>query len=159
MEYVEEIKKELDFVCSDPTLPGKNSAWTKAILKRISGLGKTKGRKFHVCATSRAENKADEGEWLYDLTWLRYDGDDHLLEVALALECEWDSKKLNEDFQKLLQARATLRVFIFQNARDALDGIIRQIEKFAGTMPGDEYLLVCYVEADNKFYFREYTHE
>ena len=71
------------------------------------------------------EADRDYGEWLYDVTWLKYerqrDGLEWpataLIEAPLVAECEWGRGKnleyIVEDFEKLLLARADVRLMIF----------------------------------------------
>ena len=57
------------------------------------------------------------GEWLYDFTCLEYKHNDDggwLKGIPVVAECEWGNKDcIGDDFQKLLLARADVRVMIF----------------------------------------------
>jgi len=111
MNLETEIQNILDNIALDAE--GKSwgdREWTKQIKSRLAGLGRK--YKYWVYA-SQAEN-IDGGEWLFDLTWLNYSGN-NLINVELALESEWNTNSINDDFQKLLLARAELRVMIFQS--------------------------------------------
>ena len=49
----------------------------------------------------------DYGEWLYDVTWLKYDCNYRVIDVPLVAECEWGRlENIYDDFDKLLLARA-----------------------------------------------------
>ena len=75
---------------------------------------------FHctVCAALPRENRT-HGEWLYDVIWLKYHEklDDHpICCVPLVAECEWATyAHIKEDFQKLLLARASVRLMIYRD--------------------------------------------
>jgi hypothetical protein len=126
----------------------KSSKWpssgemTKELKNKLCNLGKEKN--FFVCA-SRGRKK-DWTEWLYDVTWLKYEGT-NLVDIPLALECEWnpDPQEINNDFEKLLQARARLRVMIFwQKSIEAMhirfNDFEKRIRKFKATQSLDRYL-------------------
>ena len=60
---------------------------------------------------------ADGAEWLYDVTALLYDipdDDNCFSRTVLVAECEWGNEEnIMIDFQKLLLARADVRVMVF----------------------------------------------
>ena len=65
-------------------------------------------------ATGVDEGSAEGNEFVYDVSGLRYDDDGFLTRVALAAECEWGPQnRIYYDFEKLLVARADLRVMVF----------------------------------------------
>ena len=50
---------------------------------------------------------------LYDVTWLKHENDE-LVDAPLVAECEWGNKRdIEYDFEKLLLARAGVRLMIF----------------------------------------------
>lgn len=119
--------------------------WTEAIKKRIGILGKEKG--FYICSSGWSTPDG-QGEWLYDLVWLQNEGN-YMVRVPLVLECEWgiDIKNIEEDFCKLLVARAEHRIMIFQQKTQGdvnriLDRLDSAIKKFQHTTPRDRYLLI-----------------
>ena len=90
--------------------------WTQAIKSELCRIGRGEEFKCKVGAHARevAECHRDYGEWLYDVTWLEYDRDGCVTAAHLVAECEWgDITDIDEDFQKLLLARATVRLMIF----------------------------------------------
>ena len=67
---------------------------TNDILTKLCEIGRNPPFDCKVGAspTFVCEAKRDWGEWLYDLTWLKYDNnshDKHLIDVSLVAECEW----------------------------------------------------------------------
>ena len=103
-------------------------------------------------ATGVDEGAADGNEWLYDVTALQYDDDGFLIRVALAAECEWGAQdQIYYDFEKLLLARADLRVMVFDGNRqpghNELFRIFAQyIGRFAHTEGGDAWLFAAWTE-------------
>jgi hypothetical protein len=89
-----------------------NSEWTRRLKEEIGDLGITNGWK--VC-TAGFEGRFDQ-EWLYDLTWYRNDAEGRLCDVGLVLESEWDHDypSIKVDFEKLLLAKAPLKVMVFE---------------------------------------------
>ena len=93
------------------------------------------------------------GEWLYDFTCLEYNDDEWLKGIPVVLECEWGNKdRINEDFEKLLLARADVRVMIFNGNHFKagnsipLDGpreFRKCIRKCKHTRAGDTYLFAA----------------
>ena len=94
------------------------------------------------------------------MIWLNYSGDT-LLSVPLVLESEWEREigDLMDDFQKMLLARADLRVMIFcmekeKKGRDIIEKFINQVETFHPTEPNDHYLFAFWCDEIAKFIFQ-----
>ena len=116
----------LDDVDGSCIAEGRDSPWTEAVLKALSQTGQKLG--FYVCAAGKPPG-ARHGEWLWDCTWLDYEGDDPHKPLRLApmvAECEWKGsvrgseylKKILYDFEKLLVANAPLRVMVFEKTSE-----------------------------------------
>ena len=99
---------------------------------------------------------------MYDVVWLVYspDGrkDDYLLSVPLVAESEWGNEDaIDEDFEKLLLARATIRLMIFGGANEDNDEtakrLVRLVEHFELGGSDDAYLLAGYESNDEGFWF------
>ena len=86
-ETLDVIKETLNQVTEDLKAEKSDAKWTREIKNRLCKVGKK--RKYWVYA-SRCD-EADDGEWLYDLTWLDYQ-EDNLIDVKLALESEWGTR-------------------------------------------------------------------
>ena len=70
-----------------------------------------------------ADENRDWPEWLYDVTWLKYEheGERLLIEAPSVAECEWGNKgDIDDDFEKLLLARAGIRLMIFNGFNQAV---------------------------------------
>ncbi len=71
---------------------------------------------------------------------------------AVALETEWGCDPyVYGDFQKLIQARADVRVWVAvvgdeKDANQQIKNCKVQIKHFAGSMTGDEYVLIVFCE-------------
>src|ERR1700730_8631368 len=66
---------------------------------------------------------ADQPQFLYDMAWYELDGRGYQLGQPMVMECEWrtgSTAEADDDFQKLVQARADLRVWVAvsENALD-----------------------------------------
>src|SRR5690348_17184672 len=98
-----------------------NTVWTMEAKSNICRLGADLG--FQVAASGASPNRF--GEWLYDICWLDYAlGKDgvplHLKRVRLAAECEWGNPgDVEDDFEKLLAARADIRVMVFESKNES----------------------------------------
>ena len=128
------------------------SQWTKAVPTPLCSMGRQ--NKYYVYASSNFVDKQnkDGGEWLYDVTWCKYEN--KLLKlVPVVAECEWgDLPQIRDDFEKLILARAAVRVFVFdgmycKNGAEALaNKFCDWVGAFEGSQKGDTYLLVGYEE-------------
>ena len=101
-----------------------------------------------------------QGEWLYDLIFLEYDDHGCLERTPLVAECEWGNKdEIDDDFQKLLVARANVRVMIFNGNHYRTEGKssieLNELEVFTDaitnckhTKIGDTYLFAARLHGD-----------
>ena len=132
--------------------------WDKNVVYPLGQLGKRLG--YYVCATHcRDLHPENQGEWLWDLTWLHYSEDlKSLVSLPLILESEWShqDEKIDDDFQKLMTARADHRVMICRSddPNRHFDRCVEQVRKCGMTKAGDRYLFAGLDLIDNKFKFR-----
>jgi hypothetical protein len=159
-DTVSAIKQLLDGLSSRPELEWTNRAWTRAIKDDIGRLGKTKD--WLVCASGFCDQF--EREWLYDLVWYREDSRRRLSEVGLVLESEWiiDPLGIKYDFEKLLVAKAPLKVMICQSkgsagasASTTLTSLEDSINAFHAGVATEVYLLAVFDHSKNAFDYRE----
>ncbi|KWV56657.1 hypothetical protein AS156_04045 [Bradyrhizobium macuxiense] len=122
---------------------GRWALTTVAIKEFISRLGRD--LEFEVSA-SGCSNAGQE--WLYDMVWYEV-ADGYMTRLALAGECELTSPQLpvDDDFTKLVQARADVRLWISApKNREIADTHLANCKRYAatfpGAMPGDTYVLV-----------------
>ena len=102
--------------------------WTKCIKRKIVEYAKKEG--LYSCAAG--VDNADWGEWLYDLTILKYydnDSNSDIESTELVLESEWDTDDLSiiVDFQKLLLANAKLKVMIYYQNTNVLETLKKAV--------------------------------
>jgi predicted RNA-binding protein with PUA-like domain len=105
----------------------------------------------------------DNSEWLYDLCCCTQDRDGLVLDIPLAMECEWSPppSALLRDFKKLLISRASHRVFLCwqhtkEDWRDSMGNCLRQVRLYRGTRNGDRYLFGCWLS--DGWQFTQYVH-
>ncbi|PYJ85425.1 MAG: hypothetical protein DME22_09230 [Verrucomicrobia bacterium] len=143
-------------VCNNAEgLDGK--AWTRRVKESVARLGRD--GKHEVCA-NRCKH-AHGREWLYDLCWLDYQKDS-LIGAKLVMEVEWQPGGpggAEDDFQKLVLARADHRVMIFcpkgkEKTEKAVNRLLSQfVERFRHSSPGDRYLFGCWNSGTSGFDF------
>ncbi len=137
--------------------------WTVGIKNLLCKIGRDKfGCK--VCASG--VDNTDYPEWLYDVTWLEYEGDDGpLVDAHLVAECEWGNKgAIRDDFEKLLLARAGVRLMIFNGfnksrSKGVAEWLARKVRKFNGSCPEDTWLLAAWEGSIDDWSFRYFTIE
>jgi len=98
-----------------------------------------------------------ERQWLYDLIWFRNDPNGQIREVALVLESEWsrDACHIHEDFQKLLIAKAPIKVMVFQDHGSNLPDLWRLLKDgirvFEPQYSDETYILAAFKNEEYKF--------
>ena len=150
------------FARSDKTLLAScRPEWTNCWKRALEDLGHELG--FEVCASGC--QRAEEGEWLYDMSWYTLDRSKGgtLVAQPMVLESEWSpDPTVDGDFQKLVQARADVRVWIFTAADfDAVESYIGrcrdQAKSFVGTQRGDRYVCAGYDWRDKRLTVRVFA--
>ena len=135
-----------------------NVGWTREVLTALCTLGQDLG--YKVGASHVRTELRDWGEWLYDVHWAEYDEDGWLRELALVAESEWGNlAAIDVDFQKLLVARATVRVFVYEGRKidGGAIGVANKLTEYVSAFQGrrgDTYVLVAYEETDAPWSFR-----
>ena len=140
------------------TLEGSgNTDWTNEINEMLCKLGHDFGYQVGAKGVDWSF-----GEWLYDVTWLEYSGDYQrsLLDVHLVAECEWGNwRSIKSDFEKLLLARARLRLMIYDSRFDPdFEPIAKRLEGYIGNFrrrhPTDVWLLAAWERNAEAWRFR-----
>ena len=133
------------------TVQHSNTDWTKGINTMLCELGRELG--YQVGAKGL---DFGYGEWLYDVTWLEYSRGyepslhNRLLDVHLVAECEWGNRpNIKNDFEKLLLARARLRLMIYDGSYNPDSEIMAKtledyIRSFRRAHPEDVWLLAAW---------------
>lgn len=132
--------------------------WTRLVLLKVAQLGCEYG--FTPCASRlKASEVADiESAWLYDFVWYsNCSAERHLSEVPLVLESEWGNlEAIRYDFEKLLLAKAGLKVMVFEAADHAaiaiIESFLRQgIRRFTKRSDGETYLFAAFNNDARRF--------
>jgi hypothetical protein len=133
--------------------------WTRCIKSELAELG---AERDHIVYANGIEAQQVRGEWVYDVTWAQESpdesGESNTKRIVLACECEWARNwgDVWDDFDKLLQSRADYRVFIThqfggQSVDEITEKLIKRVDAYEQTSPGDTYLLAVYDNATRTF--------
>ena len=143
--------------------PKGNTEWTKAVKTKLCEIGKDRfGCK--VYANGVDEPEPDGGEWLYDVTWLKHENDE-VVDAPLIAECEWsDQGEIEDDFEKLLLARADVRLMIFDGnhkpgSKELAGRLAGKVREFNGSRAEDTWLLAAWEGSNDDWSFRYFTIE
>ena len=134
--------------------------WTHAIKCELCRAGQTLG--YDVCTSGVTQ--ANSGEWLFDQVWLDWIPTPmQLKRIGLVVECEWGNcEEIFYDFEKLLVARADVRLMIFQaNNAEQVNKLFGRMKEeardFLQSQPGDHYMLVGYYNNRSEFLGCEFS--
>ncbi len=123
--------------------------WTRRVINALIQLGTGRGY------TPYPNPQLCEGEWLYDVIWVRMNEQNRVISVPLVAEIEWGNPgDVWDDFQKLLVARAGVRVMIFNGYTGLLAELQEHVRQYANG--GDRYLLAQYLTKGPQFEVVEY---
>ena len=154
------VKKGLDEI--DTGVPREER--TRAVKTELCTIGRSFG--YEVYAKDVEEDERDGSEWLYDVTWLEYDrSGGGLTDAPLVAECEWENQQeieIDNDFEKLLLARAGVRVMIFSgrdepNSKNIAERLARWVKEFNGSRAEDAWLLAAREKNGDVWRFRYFT--
>jgi len=152
------ICQRLDSLVANPTsTEWSDTEWTKQVKSTVAALGKDRSYWVYCSGCS----PSDGGEWLFDLCWLEYDGD-ILLSVPLIMECEWTPSEADDDFQKLIVAKADHRVMVFavptgKNRDEKFSSLLLHVNANKHSLGTDRYLLSCWDNENRGFDHRVYS--
>ena len=160
-EIISALQRSLDNLDVGDTK--SNRAWTRFVTAELCKIAKDFG------LTTCASGVGDYGEWLYDVTWLEYESakpTDGLIATHLVAECEWGyTADVIEDFQKLLLARASVRLMVFDGttslgSRGIAQLLAEQIRKFNLSQDEDGWLFASWEQSgEAEWSFRYFTIE
>jgi len=159
------ICQDLEKIPAQPNMGDwlwKYTKWTREVKSRLCRLAKDQEPPFSVYASGCSE--ADHGEWLYDLCWsVEVKGEGCLIRLPLVAEIEWKPDGPCEgDFQKLLQARAEHRLWVFEaqtpkDIENLFQGYRDAVQRFQGSGTGDRYLFAAVAWKPRQFYFHSHV--
>ena len=133
------------------SLQDSSKEWTQAIKTMLCDLGHNFG--YQVGAGGV---KSSYGEWLYDVTWMEYSRgyqpglENRLVDAHLVAECEWgDQTAIKDDFEKLLLARASIRLMIYDGnqvpgSAAIAERLVQYVRNFNGSSAEDVWLLAAW---------------
>lgn len=129
------------------------AGWTRAVKECVGKIGESE----HCTVYSSAH--PDNGEWLWDMTWIREEGEmRYTREIVLVMESEWgDLGLISDDFQKLMLARAAERLMIYQAADETdaakyKDQLLKHLSHYRDKMVGDRYLFAGWIQKTRSFW-------
>jgi hypothetical protein len=149
-----QLVSELDRLVSEATksidLRKENTAWTASIKKALAAMAKkSELQPFY------SDSAEEISEFLLDVVWWEEKGGSR--RAALGVECEWGDPRSHsiehranqviEDFEKLLQFKAPLKLMIFSadNAemrRATHKKLLEYLRSFAQHVSGECYVFV-----------------
>ena len=118
------LQVEREMLMLETTNRDPTEDFTKLVLTALCKAGRY--FEYKVWA-SRVDNEHKSGgEWLYDVTWGEVDENQCLKSIPLVAECEWgNAEAFLEDFEKLLVAKADLKIMVYSAGKyDYDDGAI-----------------------------------
>ena len=160
-KIIQEILQQFKTLKPADTNKWNKTQRTRKVLNALCEIG----QKTFGCSVFASRHFVDEqyrngGEWLYDITWCEYKNN-LLQSVPLVAECEWGTLgALKDDFDKLIVARAAVRVMVYHGgySKDGAEGIAndlcRRVGAFEGNRPEDTYLLAEYDKDESSRPFR-----
>jgi len=131
---------------------------TLRVMQVFGDLGKSLG--YHVLARKMDYLGAYDGQWLYDMLWSDDASDGTFLGMPMVLESKLGrsaakAADVERDFDKLVQARADVRVWVTtcpnqELAQQQIANCKRQACAYRGALPRDAYLFVVYEDATSR---------
>ena len=140
-----------------------DKVWTEKVKTELCKIGRSFDYRVYARADEVHECERDGGEWLYDVTWIEYErGRDGLkwpatalIEAPLVAECEWGNfEQIVYDFEKLLLARARVRLMVFDSHRaggsskEVAERLAGKVREFNGSLAEDAWLLASWERSD-----------
>lgn len=146
---------------NDELLPQNLSSgsWTKPMFRALAPVALELCGDFSrsaACSFGGAEEVGHRKGWLYDFCCWVTDPEQRLWGMPLVAESEWLGwTHVLDDFEKLPQARAGLRVLVFQHHKDVpadwRSELLSRAQKFAESASTDAYLFAFW--RDKKFHY------
>ena len=162
-KFINELHRFCELVGADEIA---NAHWTSGVKNALRCTGMCFG--YEIYATINNNLLPDElqqeyeppnaGEWLYDVCLSDVSQNNHW-HMAVVAECEWGNREfIKEDFEKLLVARACLRVMIYNGSNIGAREFCQWVDLHEGTQAGDTYLLAEYQEREDTQFPFQYRH-
>jgi len=134
-----------------------HDVWTASTLRSFVPVARELCGVGAVCALKRPPDDRCKGEWLYDFCcWIEgTETDEGFLGLPIAVESEWGGwNDVWDDLDKLTQARAGLRVFVFDARwapKDWHEVMSRRIRKFDPASADDAWVFAGWTSGGFEF--------
>ena len=145
-EHMNAIRQALDGLTPELNW-NENAHWTPRVLSELCKVGRIFGFIVGAKADLVPEHDRDQGEFLFDVSWLTRD-----YRMPFAAECEWDPRleAVEKDFSKLLVARADLRLMVV-SGQNGWEARVRKVADLVIGCPAtrvDDFYLLAVPVAD-----------
>lgn len=145
-EHMDAIRMALDGLIAVLNWNRSSRDWTPRVKGELCTVGHEFGFRVRATVPEPWADLCERGEWLFDVVWIT---DDY--RMTLAAECEFDPQwnAVEEDFGKLLVARADLCLMIISGQdgwNDNLQKMADQMNACPMVRSDDMYLIAVPVE-------------
>jgi len=147
---------------NDELLPQKltSGAWTKPMFAKLAPAALELCGEYALrsaCSFGGGQSQMYRKGWLYDFCCWIMDPEQRLWGLPIVIESEWKAwSEVLDDFEKLLQARAGLRVLVFQHDSSTPieweADLITRTRTFAESVATDAWLFSLW--RDGRFHHR-----
>ena len=164
--FTRKIIEELDYFCSLAKENFGYPEWTAGVKNALLRTGRHFGCQVNTTINPELlpeelqqeckDNPPDFGEWLYDVSIWDITKSSERWCMPVVAECEWKANSwIKEDFEKLLVARAALRVMVYEDSFiKEPEELLQWVDLHEGSQAGDTYLLAAYQDTKTQFHYR-----
>jgi len=149
-DFINNIIKKLEGIKIGSNIAERTVSIKKALIEVTEEEGL-----YTNCKLDEVYRDHENYEWVYDIISYSMIEDNILDKVYLVCESEWNSdyKQIKYDFEKLIFARAKVRLIVYQvssdNYNEYINNFINIIKKSSSCEDGDIYLFAVYVYNNN----------
>ena len=137
--------------------------WTKRIFERLTKKAYNKYN-YWVWANPNGEDMTIN-EWLYDMVWYKSTDGKIIEELKMILESEWkkDFNSHQYDFQKLIQSKCKLKIFMFRVGTETdvitrIKELIKLVKEYDTSNSKETYLFAGWDDNDDSSGFSYYQY-
>ena len=114
------LQVEREMLTLETTIHDTAENFTKPVLTALCKAGRYFD--YTVWASRVDDEHRNGGGWLYDVTWCEANENNRLKSIPLVAECEWgNAGACLEDFEKLLVAKADLKIMVYDAGKYEYD--------------------------------------
>jgi hypothetical protein len=150
--FIDDIKTNIEVLINKKTALNGNKQWTVAVKKALIDVADKYNLSVSCNIYNEEYGKNENMEWLYDA--IIYSRNNEIFdEVYLVCESEWGNySDIVWDFEKLLFARAKVRLMVYAVAEKSYDEYYEKltniIEKSNSCLKGDIFLFAIWKYAE-----------